>query len=185
MRLGIIDPSSRDLISQTRQGAMIFISGAKAFNRQFKANLVVAPCRCSRDRWRPHPPPWRFPPGACRSAGGQSWCPAGICSHRRRRPAASARYNPLQGTFLRSAIYSLEAPVFFRLFLQPRQLGALPDIRRHGNNLTVVIVFLQPRNNDGGIQTPEYASTTFLIFCSICLNPLSFRPYHEMRAYND
>ena len=41
---------------------------------------------------------------------------------------------------------------------------SLAHVGHKGNDLAAVVL-LQPRNNDGGIQTPEYASTTFL--CSL------------------
>ena len=40
-----------------------------------------------------------------------------------------------------------------RLFLQPVQLVALPDVGGDGNDLGIVVVLLQPRNDDRGIQT--------------------------------
>jgi hypothetical protein len=40
-----------------------------------------------------------------------------------------------------------------RLFLQALQFVRLTDITRYGDDLTVVIIFLEPRNDDGRIQT--------------------------------
>ena len=47
------------------------------------------------------------------------------------------------------------------LFFQTVQLGALSHITGNSNDFAVVIVFLQPRNNDGGIQTAGVSQHDF------------------------
>ena len=41
---------------------------------------------------------------------------------------------------------------FQRLLLETVELGSLTDISGYRNDLTVIVVFLQPRNDNGGIQ---------------------------------
>ena len=47
------------------------------------------------------------------------------------------------------------------LFFQTVQLGALTHVTGNSNDLAVVVVFLQPRNDDGGIQTAGVSQHDF------------------------
>ena len=65
-----------------------------------------------------------------------------------------------------------------RLFLQPLQLVVLPDIRRNGNDFTVVIIFLQPRNDNRSIQTAGICQNNLfdlaLVHDEVLRNALNF-----------
>ena len=50
---------------------------------------------------------------------------------------------------------------FQRLFLQTVQLGTLPDVAGNRDDLAVVVVFLQPGNDDGGVQTAGVCQNDF------------------------
>ena len=58
---------------------------------------------------------------------------------------------------------------FEGFFLQPAELCALAHIRGHGNDLAA-IVFLEPRDDDGGIQPAGIGENDFVILFHDVLN---------------
>ena len=81
------------------------------------------------------------------------------------------------------------------LFLQAVQLGALAHVTGNGDDFAVVVVFLQPGNDDGGIQTTGVGQNDFfdvflfhgkrsfafmLHFCFLCRTSLSARSFRKL-----
>lgn len=63
---------------------------------------------------------------------------------------------------VRSSTYSLDAPVLMALLLQAVQLGPLSHVAGDGDDLGVVVVLLQPGDDNGRIQTAGVGQDDFL-----------------------
>ena len=70
---------------------------------------------------------------------------------------------------------------FQRLFFQPVQLALLPYVGRDRDHFAVVIVFFQPRNNDGGIQSARIGKDNFLNLFLFHMSTTSF--FYCLRLY--
>ena len=62
------------------------------------------------------------------------------------------------------------------LFLQTGKFLALADVGGDRDDLAVVVVFLQPRNNDGGVEAAGIGQHHFFNLVAHCPNTLSLYP---------
>ena len=77
-------------------------------------------------------------------------------------PGLHAGHNVVGSVFLGQIQYiQLAGAGFDGLLLQTLQLIGLAHIAGNGNDLAVIVVFLQPRDNDGSIQAAGVGKNDF------------------------
>ena len=142
--------------------------GGQRFHGQLKADLVVALAGAAVADGVGASPSWRSPASACGDTGTRGRCPAGISSSYygvgfQAGPDVVST-NSSSGRGRRQ----LGRAGLDGLLLRAVQLGALADVAGDCDDLAVVVVFLQPGNDDGGVQTAgvrqNYLLMSFLSF---------------------
>ena len=193
MSLGVVDLFVTALDVPLTPGSNDGHIGAQGFEGQLKTHLIVALASAAvADGIR------AFLDGDI----GQSLCNAGACKAGAQQ-VVLVLCTELQGgedvvlhkVLLQIQNVQLGSAGSLGLFLQAVQLGALAHVTGNGDDFAVVVVFLQPGNDDGGIQTTGVGQNDFfdvflfhgkrsfafmLHFCFLCRASLPARSFRKL-----
>ena len=172
MRLGVIYLLFARLDAPLAPGSDDGHIGRKRLYRQFETNLIVALARAAvADGVR------ALRLGYLHDALGDDGTRKGRPQHifLILRPCFHGGDDVLVHEFVREVLdVELGRARLQRFFFQPLELVRLPDIAGHRDDLAVVVILFEPRDDDGSVQTARVSQHDFLDLALIHKNTCRF-----------